>query len=140
MSSYVLYTGGRHDQGVGERVRNLRAPISFTIAGQEVELVTIGHVAHALGRGTWTIRYWQRIGLFPDTPFFLYPAIPKFCRHLFPAQFVEQLAVIPGLDYWGPRLEHDQWQRFQQDVWRAYEETVLPLMDGVERDGPLKTP
>lgn len=89
--------------------------------------MTIGHVALALGRTTWTIRHWTRLGLFPEAPFDLYPDEPRRRRRLFPEAYVVALADIADQGYLEGRLDRDQWRRFQLDVWAAYQETVVPL-------------
>jgi hypothetical protein len=39
------------------------------------------------------------------------------------------------MGYMGPRLDRNQWRRFQLEVWEAFAATVVPLADGVgERD------
>ena len=111
--------------------RGLRHPIATEIQGQQCTLLTIGHVALALGRTTWTVRYWTRLGLLPQAPFDVYPDDPRRRRRLFPEAYVVALAEIAEQGYMDPRLERGQWRRFQLDVWRVYEETVVPLTDGV---------
>ena len=105
----------------------LRSPIRTEIDGRACTLLTIGHVALALGRTTWTIRHWTRLGLFPEAPFDLYPDEPRRRRRLFPEAYVVALADIADQGYLEGRLDRDQWRRFQLDVWAAYQETVVPL-------------
>jgi hypothetical protein len=109
----------------------LRSPIRTEIEGRTCSLLTIGHVAIALGRTTWTIRYWIRLGLLPEAPFDLYPDEPRRRRRLFPAAYVAALAEIANQGYMDGRLDRDQWRRFQLDAWHAYETTVGSLMPGV---------
>jgi hypothetical protein len=144
VSAYVLCTGRGGGGGVVERIRNLRAPIPFTIAGQEIELLTIGHVAKSLGQTPWTIRHWQRKGLFPETPFHIHPAVPNLRRHLFPKQFVDALADIALQNQLAERPEREEWQGFRDRVLEAYRRTVVPLLGGVAdvpkgSIGPLPT-
>ena len=112
----------------------LRSPIHTEVGGRPCTLLTIGHVAHALGRTTWTVRYWTRLGLLPEPAFHLNPGNPRARRTLYPGPYVLALADIADRGYVGPRLDRDQWRRFQLDVWAAYQETVLPLTGGVADD------
>ena len=45
----------RHNDAM-DHVRNLRRPITARIGDQTVDLLTIGHLAHALGRTTWSVK------------------------------------------------------------------------------------
>jgi hypothetical protein len=114
-----------------EKVRNLRKPVFAKVNGRSVALVQVGYVAHALGRTSWTIKSWTRLGLFPEPPIFLNPDDPRLRRRLYPTGFVEALVEIANQGYLGNRLDRDQWQRFHRDVFRAYEITVGPLISGV---------
>jgi len=48
---------------------------------------------------------------------------------------LELVQKIADQGYLDPRLDRDQWRRFQLDAWAAYQDTVLPLTDGVTDDG-----
>ena len=109
----------------------LRHPIAHEANGQRCTLLTIGHLAHALGRSTWTVRYWTRLGLLPEPVFHLSPGSPKAHRTLYPEPYVLALAEIIDQGYVGLRLDREQWRRFQLDAWTAYQETVVPLTSGV---------
>jgi hypothetical protein len=113
--------------------KGLRHPIITTINGNRCELVTVGHLAAALGRSSWTVRYWTQLGLLPEAPFDLNPGDTHRRRRLYPRPFVNALAELVDRDYMGPRLDREWWQQFQADVWVAYSETVVPLV-GVADD------
>lgn len=91
-------------------------------------MLTVGYVARVLGRTTWTLRYWTRIGLFPSTPFFWDPSETRTRFRLYPEPFVERLGEIREAGYVRHRLDRDDWGRFHDDVCRAYEQTVTPLL------------
>lgn len=115
-----------------DHVKHLRHPIHAELAGEPwCDLMTVGHVAVALRRSTWTIRNWQKLGLLPPTPFFIHAEIPNLRRRLFPREFVEALSTIADKGLPGRRLYRADWMRFHADVLVAYEATVLPLLDGV---------
>ena len=123
--------------------KGLRHPILATVNGHRCELLTIGHLAAALGRSSWTVRYWTRLGLLPEAPFDLHPGEPHRRRRLYPRLFVDALAELVDRDFSGPRLERESWQQFQTAVWAKYGETVVPYIDGVgdslssDREGSL---
>jgi hypothetical protein len=113
---------------VQPKIRNLRRPIRQTVNGQVVYLLTTGYLSDAIGRSKWSVKYWQRLGLLPQPPFVLHPDVQSARRYLYPATFVKCLAVIASQDYVVGRLERKDWQRFQHEVWAAYETTVVPLL------------
>ena len=47
---------------------------------------------------------------------------------LYPLPFVESLQAITNKGFSGRRLDRESWARFQDDVFRAYKETVTPLL------------
>lgn len=100
-----------------------------TIGGQPVKLVAVGYLAHATKRTCWTVRYWQRLGLLPPPPFALRRDDPQRRRWLYPTEFVDAVAQIVKEMEIGPRLERSMWPSFQSAVSRAYETTVLPLLE-----------
>ena len=108
--------------------RCLRRPITGTsdLGGQTVSLVTIGHVAAALRRTRWTVDYWITMGLLPKPPFVINPNDDVIKRRLYPAAFVERLAVIANQI--GPRLPRSEWQGFHNQVVDAYNDVVGPLI------------
>ena len=111
-----------------ESVKGLRRPILTEVNGQRCVLYTSGWVAHVLQRTPWTIRWWQRKGLFPEPPFHINPDHPQNKRGLYPAEFLEALAEIAGRPYFMERLDHYDWKRFYNDVSAAWEATVVPLL------------
>jgi hypothetical protein len=127
-----------HDLRMVDKVRNLHRPILVKINGEECPMLTIGYVALALRRTTWTIKYWQRIGLLPRDAFVLNPNSQSARRRLFPEQYVQRLDAI-GRQYLGPRMDRDQWATFRRLAFEAFEETVAPLLGrnvGVTDNGP----
>jgi hypothetical protein len=123
--------------GVMDKIRNLRRPFDVEIHDhQKIEVVSIGYVARALGRTTWTVKSWQRIGLLPNAPWLLDPEISNLRRRLFPVTFVEALAVIAKRNHLGRRLDRSQWRRFQLDVFDAYDRTVVPLLSATNEVDP----
>jgi hypothetical protein len=112
-----------------ERIKNLRRPITAAINGHSVELLTIGHLAHAVDRSTWTVKHWQRLGLLPRPPVILNPKVPSARRGLYPQLFVRSVAIIAKQDYMYPRLDRADWPKFHAEVLRAYEKTIAPLLD-----------
>jgi hypothetical protein len=106
-----------------------------------VTLVTVGYVALALGRTVWTVDYWERIGLLPQSPFLLRPGVPLKQRRLYPAAYVKVLGEIAQQDYVRERMERSDWPAFQIAAFAAYEQTVRPLLtdrmaDGCHRSHP----
>jgi hypothetical protein len=110
-----------------DQLPGLRRPIRTEINGQVVELLTVGYVARVLDRTVWTIRHWQKIGLFPKAPFMINPDDYRGRRSLYPASFVLALQKIGDRGYLGGRLNRDRWRLFHDQVWDAYEQTVAPL-------------
>ena len=106
--------------------RCLRRPINADIGGQIVTLMTVGHVAAALGRTRWTVDCWITLGLLPKPPFVINPNDDVIKRRLYPSAFVERLAVIANQI--GPRLPRSEWQGFHDQVVDAYNEVVGPLI------------
>jgi hypothetical protein len=108
-----------------EKIKNLRQ-ITAVINGQRVTLVSTGVVAHVLGRTRWCVDNWIQIGLLPRPPFLTNPHDDRIKRRLYPAAFVERLAVIANQI--GPRLPRSEWQVFHNQVVDAYNEVVGPLI------------
>jgi hypothetical protein len=113
----------------------LRHPIVHEINGQKCTLLTVGHLANCLGRSTWTIRHWTRVGLLPEPVFHLNPGNPHARRTLYPEPYVLALADIIDRGYVGRRLNRAEWLRFQDEAWAAFSATVLPLIGGVKGVG-----
>ena len=112
----------------GKRIPNLHRPIEMEIGGQTVTLLTVGHVAKALGRTTATIKWWEGIGLFPRAPLRLYPDLPAANRRLYPSEFVRALRQM-NFDYLGTRLDHRDFQRFHDEVVEVFEEAMAPIRE-----------
>src|SRR5665213_163787 len=96
-----------------EHIRNLHKPVHANIDGHDYVLLTVGHVTRALGRSTWTVKYWERLRLFPKAPFRLHPDVPQCCKRLYPADFVTRLEAIVEKGYLGNRLDYEDWPRFR---------------------------
>lgn len=111
-----------------DRIRWLHQPIEVVINGERCKMLTIGHLANAVGRTTWTVRYWTKCGLVPPTPFYWDPSENRARFRLYPQPFVESLETIAAKGYLGRRLDRQDWARFRDDVLRAYNDTVTPLL------------
>ena len=92
--------------------------------------MTVAYVAKAIGRSKWSVKHWQRLGLLPEPPFVLHPDVQEARRYLYPATFIDCLAQIASQDYVVRRLDREDWQRFHNEVYEAYERTVAPLLGG----------
>ena len=103
--------------------RGLRHPISALVNGQPTTLLTVGHVAAALGRTTTCLKEWERMGLFPPAPYRLRGSRAR----VYPEQFVKSISLIRDQGYVGRRLHRSDWERFQSEVWRAYKEALKTL-------------
>ncbi len=79
---------------VADRTPFLRRPIPAVISGQECQLLTTGHLAHALGRTPRTIRTWRAMNLLPKPPFVIHAQSLRSRRWLWPSGFVNALAEI----------------------------------------------
>ena len=123
-SDYSVPSGSLH-HGAMEKIRNLRQ-ITAVINGQEVTLVSTGAVAHVLGRTRWCVDNWITLGLLPKPPFVINPNDDVIKRRLYPAAFVERLAVIANQI--GPRLPRSEWQGFHDQVVDVYNDVVGPLI------------
>jgi hypothetical protein len=103
--------------------------IETQINGKVTTLCTVGRVAAALHRTPWTVKYWEAIGLLPPARFILNPEVPRTRRRLYLTEYVEALGVIADRGYLGRRLDRDGWQRFHDEVFIAYQQTVTPFTD-----------
>ena len=110
-----------HDLQMVEYVKSLQHPVQIAVGDRTVDLVTIGYVANVLDRTSWTIKYWTRLGLFPEPPYFLNPKDSCTRRRLYPADFIDALAIIVSHGYVGRRLDRHQWHRFRVDVFDAFD-------------------
>ena|GEM_PF-4677207 len=110
------------------KLKNHRRPITTTINGKSVTLLTSGYMARAIGRSTWSVKHWRRLGLLPQPPFVLHADVQESRRYLYPATFVKSVAEIARQDYVVRRLEREHWQRFHAEVLQAYEKTIVPLL------------
>ena len=59
----------RRQQVMGESNGWDATPITKVFRGEEVEMFTVGALAHALGKKIVTIRLWERKGYIPIAPF-----------------------------------------------------------------------
>ena len=91
-------------------------------------MLSIGYLAHALGRSTWTAKEWTRIGLLPPAPVIQNPKTPNLRRRYYPAPFISAMKDIASKDYVVDRLDRQDWSRFHAEVLRAYERTIAPLL------------
>jgi len=122
-----------------DHVKNLRHPITAQIGGQTVELVTIGTLAHALGRTTWCVKYWERLGLLPPAPFIINMCDSRTRRRLYPADLVAQAGRLMEHEGWGRRLERDDWQNFATKMAATYGDVLAPLFpEGITQTGPFE--
>lgn len=108
--------------------KGLRRPIETTFHGQSVTLVTVGYLARAANRTTWTIHYWQRIGLLPKPPFHTNHPNPLYRRGVYPEPFVRRVVEIVSRNQIGDRLDRRDWFWFRDEVFAAYDQTVRPLL------------
>jgi hypothetical protein len=76
------------------------------------------------------VLYWERIKLLPPTPFVIYPDRYRAKRRLYPEDYVEELGRITKKHYPGARLERESWRGFQEQVYEAYNDLVMPLLGG----------
>lgn len=108
--------------------KNLRRPIQSNINGKSVTLLTSGYMARAIGRSTWSVKHWRRLGLLPQPPFVLHADVQESRRYLYPATFVRSVAEIARQGYVVRRLDRSDWNRFHAEVRQAYEKTIVPLL------------
>jgi hypothetical protein len=104
-----------------------------------VKLVTVGYLAQAVNRTTWSIRHWQAIGLMPPPPFHTNHPNPLYRRGVYPQSFVDAVAEIVKRNEIGPRLERRFWSAFRNEVDIAYEETVESLLTGEDGGGSVSS-
>lgn len=128
------------DPPAANTAKSLPRPISVEIKGQQVGLYTVGYVARILNRTTWTIGYWQRLGLFPEAPFLMRGRDPRGSRGYYPEPFLRRLSQIAAQPYVGRRMVRESWIQFCDEVFAAYDETVSPLTGGVICRGAHGTP
>ena len=92
-----------------QRIKNLRHPIHVEVNGNQCEMLSIGYLAHALGRSTWTAKEWTRIGLLPPAPVIQNPKTPNLRRRYYPAPFISAMKDIASKDYVVDRLDRQDW-------------------------------
>lgn len=109
-------------------LRNHHHGIRVTTEQGEVRLLTIGHLAAALGRTRLTILKWERMKLLPPTPFVMNPDRHPAKRRLFPDDYVRELGRITTKHYPAGRLERNSWRGFQERVYDAYNDLVMPFL------------
>ena len=119
-----------------EQTAFLRKPISAIIRSNKCQLVTTGHVAHALRRTPRTVRYWQEMCLLPKPPFVLNSHSIRSRRWLYPADFVEALAEIAESGLIGDRIDQQNVAIVEHMIDDAEAEFITPLLgEGVT--GPV---
>lgn len=96
----------------------------------EVRLLPIGYLTAALRRTRGTVLCWERMKLLPPPPFLMNPHQHRAKRRLYPEDYVRELSRIRERHYPGARLEREQWRRFQEHVYDAYNRLVMPLLGG----------
>ena len=109
-----------------KRLRYLHRPIKHQINGHIVELLTVGHCARALNRSVATITWWEQRNMFPRAPYLLSTKEPSGRRRLYPAAFVTSLHDM-DLSYIGTRLDRQHFQRFHDQVFEAFAESMACL-------------
>jgi hypothetical protein len=135
--AYAEQGNHRHDYGM---TKSGGRCIEILIEGVPTKLCTIGHVADALNRTGWTVKYWEAIGLLPPARFILNPEVPRTRRRLYSEEYVHALGLIADQGYLGQRLDRNHWDRFHHEVLAAYKETVTPLISaGVTEPTPSST-
>jgi hypothetical protein len=112
-----------------EKIKNLHNAIPIEINEHVYNFYTVGYIAHVLQRTIWTIGYWERIDLFPKSPFLLYSKVAKTNYRVYPEAFIDELQVIVGCRYLGKRLNFYDRKRFYYEVRDAYEWTITPLVN-----------
>ncbi len=118
--------------------KGLRSPLLADVRGRQVQMLTVGHMALAINRSTWTVRYWERAGLLPVPPFALHQYDAQRRRWLYPQPFVEAVAEIIKRNQIGDRLDRKDWAWFRDEVFAAFERTVQPLLTCATADaGPV---
>lgn len=110
--------------------RHLRRPVLVEHFGEVYRFLTIGYLAEAVGRTPRTIRRWQEVGLLPKPEIFLYPRRLPAKRGLYPEGLVTALRQVASRGGIGPRLEWQEWDRFRDEAWSAYEVAMRPLRTG----------
>ena len=118
-----------NDLSMANATKNLRRPLTIEINGHECVMLTIGHLANAVGRTPWSINQWIRAGLIPPSPVLERPDTPNLRRRLWPAEFVAAMRVIGKQDYVVRRLDRRDFRRFHSEVMDAYELTIAPLLE-----------
>jgi len=123
---------------MAKTTKNLRRPIPTTINGQSCLMLTIGHLANAVGRTPWTVKHWIQVGLIPPSPVLERPDTPNLRRRMWPAEFVAAMREIGKQDYMVGRLDRRDFGRFHTEVMEAYKTHIGPLLGpGVTEDSPI---
>ena len=109
---------------MADHLKNLHQPYEVKLTDKPTRLLTVGYLAAALHRTTWTIHYWERIGLLPPPPFVINPERLRTKRHLYPEAFISAITEMAG-HYPGRRLEREEWRRFQLEANRRIHEQLV---------------
>ena len=108
-------------------MKGLRRPIKTNLNGQPVTFLTVGHLARAVHRTTWSVRHWQRLGLLPRPPFAIHRDDDQRRRWLYPADFVRRVAEVVAQYEIGERLNREDWGWFRDEVFAAFRDTMDSL-------------
>jgi DNA-binding transcriptional regulator YiaG len=108
--------------------------------GRDVDVVTIGGLAKALGRSSSTIRRWEREHLLPRAPLHLLKHDPRAERRLYPVELVEAIAMICDAQPIGRRRSPNRFHRQQLaivDAWSKAHRSLQAPNQHVDRTGVL---
>lgn len=119
----LVFTGGDGDHLPMVKPRNLRHPISATIDGKSITLVSVGHIAAELGRTRTCLRQWEDAGTFPPAPY----RLVKGQLRLYPADFLKAIRQIKQERRLGKRLDETDRRLFQLAVWHALDLALAPM-------------
>jgi hypothetical protein len=124
---------------MADHIRSLHRPYEVQLNEQPVRLLTVGYLAAALHRTSWTVHHWERIGLLPPPPFVINPERLRTKRHLYPEAFIAAIAEMAE-HYSGRRLDREKWRAFQLEARQAYSRTVGVMLKGVTTPVPVTAP
>lgn len=102
--------------------------VVIEVNGKEIECVTIGSLAAAVGRKPRTIRHWEAIGLIPPPPFML-PGEYNTKRRLYPITLVDVIKRVAEQEGFGRRRPSGLFWRQQQEIYTAWNLALEPIRD-----------